>query len=138
MRLECPFDVMGIGAVDIVAPRGKLVKTMELGGVEARLLGECARDRLMVGLPVCMLAGRELFESCPLFEHLAIAGDAVAIGITRPWTIASPKPHVASTTISSAPVTGLRVNSTPAASAVTISWMTTPIRTVGLTPIRRR
>ena len=63
MRLECPFDVMGTGAVDVVAPCGKLVKTMELGAVEARFLGEFARDRLMVGLPVGMLADRELFES---------------------------------------------------------------------------
>ncbi len=63
MRLECPFDVMGIGAVDVVAPCGKLVKTMELGAVEARFLGEFARDRLMVSLPVGMLADRELFES---------------------------------------------------------------------------
>jgi hypothetical protein len=63
VRPECPFEVMGIGAVDVVAPCGKLVKTMELGAVEARFLGEFARDRLMVGLPVGMLADRELFES---------------------------------------------------------------------------
>ena len=63
MRLECPFDVMGTGAVDVVAPCGKLAKTMELGAVEARLLGECARDRLLAGLPVGMLADRERFAS---------------------------------------------------------------------------
>lgn len=54
---------IGQVAVDVVAPCGKLVKAMELGAVEARFLGEFARDRLLVGLPVGMLADRELFES---------------------------------------------------------------------------
>ena len=63
MRLECPFDVMGTGAVDVVAPCGKLAKTAELGAVEARFLGEVAGNRLVVGPPVGMLADRELCES---------------------------------------------------------------------------
>ena len=63
MRPECPFDVMGTGAVDVVAPRGELVKTAELGGVEARFLGEFVRDRLLAGLPVGMLADRERFRT---------------------------------------------------------------------------
>jgi hypothetical protein len=50
VRLECPFDVMRTGAVDVVAPCGELVKTAELSGVEARFPGEVGRDRLLVGL----------------------------------------------------------------------------------------
>ena len=63
MRLECPFDVMGTGAVDVVASCGKLAKTVELGGVEARFLGGFVRDRLLAGLPVGMLADRERFRT---------------------------------------------------------------------------
>jgi hypothetical protein len=44
VRLECPFNVMGIGAIDVVAPCGKLAKTMELGAVERRTGGRPDRS----------------------------------------------------------------------------------------------
>jgi hypothetical protein len=60
--------------------------------------------------------------------------------VTAPLTTDSPSPQAALiTTWSRRPEAGLAVNSTPAASASTISWITTARRTVaGSKPFRER
>ena len=61
-------------------------------------------------------------------------------GVTSPATRAEPSPQVPSmATTERSPVTGLRVNMTPAARVLSMRWMTTAIaRPCSGSPIRRR
>jgi hypothetical protein len=61
-------------------------------------------------------------------------------GVTSPDTRAEPSPQVPSmATTERSPVTGLRVNITPAARGLTMRWMTTPMaKPPSPVPRRRR
>ena len=57
-------------------------------------------------------------------------------GVTPSPASASPRAGTASTTTSSRPVSGLRLNAMPALVAGTISWITTATRSGTATPLR--